>query len=92
MHLTNEAAYLYVLSKELTSLNKKLKSLSKKAEKHVHKHSQATTPEKKEKHKLNHTIVTKNIKQLLEKHNTLLKSIQHHHTAFYHALRKEHKI
>lgn len=92
MNITNEAAYLYVHSKELVSLNKRLKRLSRKAEKHVKKHGKTKSEEKKARHKLGHRKATEKIKNLIREHNRVLEKLRHHQVAFAHALREEHKV
>lgn len=92
MNLVKEAAYLYIHSKELIELNKKLKKLSKKAEKHISKHQKADDEAKREKHQTKHKNTTEEIKQLMKKHNKLLERIKHHHLTYTHALRKEYKV
>ena len=92
MKLANEAGYLYVYSKQLMYINKKIKKLSAKAEKHAVKHMKANTEKKKQKHREKHARVKINIENLLKKHNKIVKILRHHNVAFYHALAKEHKI
>ncbi len=92
MNLTNEAAYLYVYSKELISLNKKLKRLSGKAEKHIYKHGKATSEKERLKHRTKHSKTVEKIRKLMVKHNELLNKLRHHHVAYAHALRAEHKV
>ena len=92
MSRANEAAYLYVLSKELTKMNRIMKKLGAKAQKHLEKHQKATTPEKKEKHRQKHTQKVEKIKKLLEEHNRALGKLHHHQIAFAHQLQKEHQI
>ena len=92
MGLVNEAGYLYVHSRELVILNKKIKRLSKKAQKHVEKHGKAKTEEKKFKHKKKHTKTTEDIRDLMKKHNKVLGKLKAHQIAYIHALRKEHKV
>tara|TARA_Y100000310_G_C20416665_1_gene684663 strand:+ start:318 stop:599 length:282 start_codon:yes stop_codon:yes gene_type:complete len=92
MGLTKEASYIYIYSKELTKVNKQLKRLSKKAEKHVHKHSKTENEAKKIKHKKKHLDTTNKIKKLIKKHNQILSSIRYHHRAYHHSLHKEHKV
>ena len=92
MNLTNETAYLYVYSKDLISLNKKLKGLSGKAEKHIYKHGKATSEEDRLKHRTKHGKVVGKIQKLMVKHNELLNKLRHHHVAYAHALRAEHKV
>jgi hypothetical protein len=92
MGLVNEAGYLYVHSKELIGLNKKIKRLSKKAQKHVDKHTKAETEDVRSKHKKKHTKATEDIHSLMKKHNTVLTRLKAHQIAYIHALRKEHKV
>ena len=90
MNLTTEASYLYVYSKELVKLNKRIKRLSRKAEKHAHKHGKASSHEKKHKHKRKHESTIGDIKSLMKKHNQALRHLKHHYLNFHHALKKEH--
>ncbi len=92
MNLTNEAAYLYVYSKDLISLNKRLKGLSGKAEKHIYKHGKATSEEERLRHRTKHGKVVEKIQKLMVKHNELLNKLHHHHVAYAHALRAEHSV
>ena len=92
MSLSNEAGYLYVLSKKLTKVNKVLRGLSKDAHKHRKRHSKATSHEDKHKHKKRHASTTKDIETVMKDHNKLLKQLKHHYVAFAHQLQKEHKI
>lgn len=92
MSLANEAAYLYVLSKELVSINKKIRKHSTKAQKHLEKHTRATSPEEKVKHQHKHSQRVKDIKKLMEEHNKTLAKLRHHQVAFAHQLQKEHQI
>ena len=81
MNISNEAAYLYVLSKEIESLNRKIKRLSKKADKHKERHQQASE-EKKEKHRRRYGKVIEKLKDLLKEHNRILTSLRRHQIAF----------
>ena len=92
MHLANEAGYLYVLSKELMTLNKQLKKLTMAAEKHLYNNSRAKTEEERLHHRTKHTRTTIEITYLMKKHQDLLEKLRQHHLAFDHALRREHKI
>ncbi len=92
MSIANEAGYLYVLSKDLSKLNKKIKKVSKKAQKHLEKHQQATSPEKRQKHQQKHAKKINQVKKLLEEHNQLLAKLRHHQIAFAHQLQKEHQV
>lgn len=92
MNLTNEAAYLYVLSKKLTKVNKYIKKYTKKAHKHKNKHEAAATEEKRQKHYHRHAKVTEELTELMKEHNKLLARLRHHHITFAYRLRKEHKV
>lgn len=92
MSLATEAGYLYVYSKELVKLNKKLHNLSKKAEKHAHKRDRAGSESKKEKHHRKHAQVSSDVKDLLKRHNLVLRSLRHRYLSFRQALHKEHKV
>lgn len=91
MNLANEAGYLYVLSKKLTWLNRRIKRCNKKAEKHAHRQAQAADQYKKHKHRIKHEKTKIVIHHLLKEHHALLTKIKHHKLAFTHALAKEHK-
>ena len=92
MTLANEAAYLYDYAKELTKINHKLQRLSKKAEKHIKKHGQASSEDERQKHRNKQAKVTKDIRKRLEKHNEVLINLRRHQIAFANALQKEHKV
>ena len=93
MTIANEAAYLYVLAKELTEINSNLKKYSKKAEKHAKKHMKATSESRQQKHLKKHLQAQEKIHVLLQEHNRILGKLRHHQTAFGYMLRKEsHKL
>jgi len=92
MSLANEAAYLYVLSKGLVKVNKKVQKYSQKAQKHLEKHHKATSPEKKVKHQRKHAKRVIDIRKLMEEHNKTLAKLRQHQVAFAHQLQNEHKI
>ena len=58
MGLLREARYIYLYSKELKKLNKKLKKLGRLVEKHKGRHAKAAK-HKKEKHKTKHALTLK---------------------------------
>jgi hypothetical protein len=89
MGLVNEAAYLYVHSKQLLAVNRKMHSLSKKAAKHVEKHGKATSDTKRQKHKVKYGKVTEDLNALRKKQVKLLKKLHHHQIAFTHNLQKQ---
>ena len=90
MNLAKNAAYLYVHSKELLELNKKLKKLSKKAEKHLAK-THSSKEGESDRYKIKHRKVKEKLEILAKKHNKLLTKLNQHYRYFYHALKKEHK-
>lgn len=91
MSLLKEAGYIYLFSKELIKLNKKLKKLGKLAEKHKTRHEKAKK-HKKEKHKIKHALTVRDIEELMKKHNHVLGRLRTHYHRFAHYLRKEHKV
>ena len=92
MSLANEAAYLYVLSKELVTINKRVRKNSQKAQKHLEKHYKAISPEEKAKHQHKHAQRVTDIQKLLQEHNKILSKLRRHQIAFAHQLQKEHQI
>ncbi|MBI2573241.1 hypothetical protein HYV86_05250 [Candidatus Woesearchaeota archaeon] len=92
MSLLNEAGYLYVLSKDLMSVNKKIRKHAQKAREHFDDHTKATRHEDKQKHYVKHTDATAKVRKLAEKHNEILRKIQRHQVAFAHSLRDETKL
>ncbi|MBS3169081.1 hypothetical protein J4210_01230 [Candidatus Woesearchaeota archaeon] len=92
MSLANEAAYLYVLSKDLVKVNKKVQKYSQKAQKHLEKHYKATSPEEKARHQHKHARRVTDIHQLMGEHNKILAKLRRHQIAFAHQLQKEHRI
>ncbi|MBI4151916.1 hypothetical protein HY496_03005 [Candidatus Woesearchaeota archaeon] len=92
MSLANEAAYLYVLSKDFVRVNKEIQILSKKAQKHLEDHARAVSSSEKEKHRHKHSKRVSKIRKLMEKHDAILTKLRHHQIAFAHQLQKEHRI
>lgn len=88
MSLANEAGYLYVYSKKLASLNKKLHILQTKVKKRQEKHQKA--PEHK---KERHTVKLYHLKKKLEKYGQsrqeILAKLRHHQIAFVNMLQRE---
>lgn len=89
MSITREAAYLYLCSKELTKMNKKLHYLSKEAQHHGQKHAQAADERTRHKHAKKHHRATEGIQDLVKKHNAMLNRIKHHLVNYNNALRRE---
>ncbi len=91
MSLSNEAGYLYVLSKDLIALNKKIKSHADDVRKHAENHTKATHQSDKQKHLERHSDARDTLGKLLEKRYEILKKMQRHQVAFAHRLREESK-
>ena len=89
MSITREAAYLYLCSKELTKMNKKLHDLSKETQHHGQKHASATDEKSRSKHAKKHHYATQEIQKLITEHHTMLSRIKHHLVNYNNALRKE---
>ena len=92
MSLVNHAAYLYVHSKELIVLNKKLKRLSKNAEKHKKRGERESDFGRVHKHAKRHAEAGEDIRTLLKKHNRILTKLRQHQVVHANELRKEHKV
>ena len=89
MSINRESAYLYLCSKELTKMNKKLHELSKDAQYHRQKHALAADERTRYKHSKKHHHATEELQQLLKKHDAMLSRIKHHLVNYNNALRKE---
>jgi len=92
MSIIDEAAHLYVFSKELSSINKDIKRLSRKIEKHAHNHKNASNDKKREKYRKKHLKTKNKIAQLVKRHRQIFNRIKHHMVGYNEALRKEHKV
>ncbi len=91
MSLLNEAGYLYVLSKDLLNINKKIRKQIEEARDHINNHSKATRHEEKQKHYDKHTKSVGKVRKCIEERNEILKKMQRHQVAFAHQLREEAK-
>ena len=89
MSITREAAYLYLCSKELTKMNKKLHDLSKEAQQHGQKHALATDEKNRHHYAKKHRQAGEELQHLAKKHHALLSRIKHHLVNYNNALRKE---
>ncbi|PIN73454.1 hypothetical protein COV20_04485 [Candidatus Woesearchaeota archaeon CG10_big_fil_rev_8_21_14_0_10_45_16] len=92
MSLRKEAAYLYLLSKELNKVNKELKHLSKKAEHHIEKHNRSKSEEDRQRHRKKHHNVKTEMEKLLKRHNDLISTIRAHSHRFIRKLQDEHLL
>ncbi len=91
MGLKEEAGYLYLYSKELKRVNKKLRSLGKEAHKHASNYAKASE-KKRGKYKKKHHQAKLEIKEQMNKHTRLMSKIKHHMLGFNDALRKSSKL
>ena len=89
MNLVKEAAYLYVYSKGLAKINRKLRKHSKRAEKHRYKMSQTRNEKKKLRHESVHLKSARKIHKLMKKSDLLLAKLQHHYLNFREVLRQQ---
>lgn len=89
MSLAREAAYLYLCSKELTKVNKKVHGLSKDLRHHGQKHLQAADEKSRRKYAKKHHTTTQDLQHLMKKHHAMLSRIKHHLVNYNSALRKE---
>ena len=92
MSITREAAYLYLCSKELAKMNKKLHGLSKETEHHGQKHASATDEKSRYQYAKKHHHATQEIQKLMKEHHAMLSRIKHHLVNYNNALRKELKL
>ena len=89
MRINYEAAYLYVYSKKLLKVNKRIKALTHNAEKHKLNHLASKTERQKQKHQKKHARTTRALHELLKDHQELIKRLRHHYLNFAHGLQKE---
>ena len=92
MGISNEAAYLYVYSKELLKINRKLKRASKKAEKAFKKFKESKTVEEQIKRKPQYEETLDEVHKLQKEHNYIIRTLRHHQVAFAHQLQNQHKV
>lgn len=89
MSITRESAYLYLCSKELTKINKKLHEQSQESHKLAQKYHQAADQRTKVKSWKKHHHANEEMKKLMKEHNAMLSRIKHHLVNFNNALRRE---
>jgi len=89
MSITREAAYLYLCSKELAKLNKKLHEASKEVQHHGQKHAAALDEKSRHKHAKKHHYATQEIQKIMKEHEAILNRIKHHLVNYNSALRRE---
>ena len=89
MSLINEAAYLYVYSKKIITVNTKIHSMREDGRKELQKFHQATDSDKKQKHQHQSEKVSKKLQELLEERQKILTKLRRHQVAFAGQLQKE---
>lgn len=89
MTITNEAAYLYVYSKKLISVNKKIHSLREDGQKAMQKFHQTTDTKRKQECHHQSQKVAEKLKKVIEERSTILAKLQRHQVAFAGQLRTE---
>ena len=89
MSITRESAYLYLCSKELTKMNKKLHEQRKETHTLAQKSTQATDERTRVKFWKKHHRAAEEMKKLMKEHNAMLSRIKHHLVNFNSALRTE---
>jgi len=87
MTITNEAAYLYVYSKKLIAVNKKIHSLREEGQKAVQRLHQ--TADQKQKYQHRSQKAAEKLRKAMEEKQTILGKLHRHQVAFAHQLRKE---
>ncbi len=89
MTITNEAAYLYVYSKKLISVNKKIHSLREDGRKAMEKFHQTTDAGQKQKYHHQSQKVAGKLKTAIEERQTILTKLHRHQVAFAGQLKNE---
>ena len=85
MSLANEAGYLYILSKKLMKLTKKIHHVTEKAQK---LHAKRQRKPEVEKYKVKLHYAQKKLEDLRKDHQEILAKLRHHQVAFAHQLQK----
>ena len=89
MSITRESAYLYLCSKELTKLNKKLHDAGQEAQKLAQKYHQAADEKTRYKYGKKHHQALEERGNLMKEYREMLSGTKHHLVNFNNALRKE---
>lgn len=89
MTITNEAAYLYVYSKKLLSVNKKIHSLREDGQKAMQRFHHTADAHQKQKYHQQSQKAAEKLRKVIEERHTLLGKLQRHQVAFAGQLQKE---
>ena len=89
MTLINEAAYLYVYSKKVIAVNKRLHGFREDAATQAKKFHSTRNSQHQQKHHAEYQQLAEKIKKLLEERQEILKKLHRHQVAFAGQLQKE---
>ena len=89
MTITNEAAYLYVYSKKLISINRKIHSLRENGRKAMERLHQTSDSARKERYQHQSQKAADKLKKAIEERQTILGKLHRHQVAFAGQLRTE---
>ncbi|HLC71061.1 MAG TPA: hypothetical protein VJI32_03585 [Candidatus Nanoarchaeia archaeon] len=89
MTITNEAAYLYVFSKKLISVNKKIHSLREDGRKAMERLHQTSDSVRKERYQNQSQKAADKLKKAIEERQSILAKLHRHQVAFAGQLRTE---
>ncbi len=89
MSIVRESAYLYLCSKELTKINKKLHDLRKEAHALAQKYHQVADEKTRYKYGKKHHQATEEMKKQMKGYQEMISRIKHHLVNYNNALRKE---
>ncbi len=89
MTLTNEAAYLYVYSKKLISVNKKIHSLREDGQKEMQRFHHTADAHQKQKYHHQSQKAAEKLRKKIEERHTILAKLHRHQVAFAGQLRPE---
>lgn len=89
MTITNEAAYLYVYSKKLIAVNKRIHSLREDGQKIMRRFGQINDIAQKQKHHHQSQKAAQKLQKSIEERNTILAKLHRHQVAFAGQLRNE---
>lgn len=89
MTITNEAAYLYVYSKKLISVNKKIHSLREEGNKAMQRFHHTADAHQKQKYHHQSQQAAEKLRKKIEERHTILAKLHRHQVAFAGQLKTE---
>ncbi len=89
MTIANEAAYLYVYSKKLITVNKRIHSLREDAHKAMQRFHHTTDAKQKQEYQHQSQKQAEKLKKAMEERHTILGKLHRHQVAFAGQLRTE---